>query len=109
MTYGNKLTAAAAGGVVGAIAGFTGNIAGQLLTGTSLECVDLTQAVFQGGVGLTAGVLAGLAVAGPLPVVNPIVNSAIASSSLTAFTNIFVSTGLGGMGLNTVVKAANDP
>ena len=107
--FGNGLSAAAAGGVVGAIAGFTGNVAGQLATGRSLACIDWTQATFQGGVGLTTGILAGLAVAGPLPVINPIVNGAIASSSLTGIANALVSTGMGGLGLLPVVKAANDP
>jgi len=109
LTFGQGLAAVAAGGVVGAIAGFTGNIVGQLATGTSIRCIDLTQATFQAGVGLAAGLLAGAAVAGPLPVTNAIVNGALASASLAALANVFVSTGLGGMGVLPVVKAANDP
>ena len=109
LTFGQGLTAVAAGAFIGATAGFVGNVVGQVATGTTLSCINWTQATFQGGVGLATGLLVGAAAMGPFPVTSAVVNGAIVSGSLAAMGNAFVSTGLGGMGIVPLVKGPYDP
>jgi RHS repeat-associated protein len=102
-SIGQGLLAYTSGALIGGAGGFSGNVSGQLVGGTSLNCVDWRQAGFQGFTGLVAGMAAGPAF-GPLPVANPAIAAASLTGGATLLLNSMTSTGLGGFGYAGVFR-----
>jgi RHS repeat-associated protein len=97
LSIGRGLIAYSTGALIGGLAGFGGNVAGQIAGGTSLSCVDWRQAGLQGAIGFFAGAVAGPAF-GPYAVSNPAIVAAVLSGSASLVLNSITATNSGGFG-----------
>jgi RHS repeat-associated protein len=81
----------------GAVAGFTGNLAGQLASGTSARCLDYKAAAVQGAIGAISGGYGAVLASGASNVAIVPGLSAATAGAINAWTNNLVPTGLGGL------------
>jgi hypothetical protein len=100
---GSVSTGLAGAALVGGVAGFGGNVLGQISGGAQISNINWTQAGFQGAVGLFAGFAAVPALV-PLAVANSSVIAAGISGAASLGINAVTSTNLGGFGYANIVK-----